>query len=152
MEMNGDKPVTRNELRTELNVTKKDLRDEMVLMRGELRDEMGQMRDGLRSEMGQMRDGLRSEMGQMRGELTAKVDKLAMEFVGMKADMREMKTNMSTKADIERVLSAVTNFAGRAERYDQSETSRSNVMDKHGKLLGNHEERIQLLESEKKPD
>jgi len=171
MEMNGDKPVTRNELKAELNVTKKELRDEMGQMRDGLRSEMGEMRDGLRSEMGEMRDGLRSEMGQMREELRGEMSQMKTELKGdiahldtkvdrlegtvkrLAMDQVNMRAEMATKTDIYRMENTIHGYQDAVLKFiegAQAQESKIHVhwgaINQHETTLKDHEGRIRRLE------
>jgi hypothetical protein len=131
MKMNGDKPVTR-----------KELKEELVLTKGELRAEITQTKDELRAEIGEVRGRV--------DRVDAKVDRIAVKVVGLEVGMGELKTHMatlSTKDDISRLMGRMDDFVGALTAYDRGSVVRGAVLDDHARTLRDHEGRIGRLET-----
>jgi DNA anti-recombination protein RmuC len=131
-----DRPVTRRELREELEwlvknvATKNDLKayatkDDLAALRQELKHGMATMRHELRTELVVMRDELRTDF---RGELVAMRDELRTDFRGELAATRdELRTHFSvtTEAFKEQFSNlydwSLTNVNGLSNRVDTIE-------------------------------
>lgn len=82
----------------------------------------------------------------------AKVDRLAIELVRTRADLAQLweeSKGFATKADIERVLSAIDAFARKGEAYDRKSYSHGDMLQNHEAQLRDHGRRIGALEAQK---
>lgn len=107
-----------------------------------LRKELG---SELRGELKLVRDELRGEIDLARGEsrgafaeLDQKIGRVAVELVRAQADVREIKTVMATKIDIDRVLTAIDAFAGKSQNYDRAATLHGQVLTEGQVALKDH--------------
>ncbi|HEX4048549.1 MAG TPA: hypothetical protein VH309_11970 [Elusimicrobiota bacterium] len=72
---------------------------------------------------------------------------LAIEMTKSQDDIREMKSVMSTKADIDRVMSAISVFAARTEDHSRAIILHGQALTEATVALKDHNRRISALES-----
>ena len=96
---------------------------------------------------------LHAELKTDMKNLDQKIDSVAIELAKNQADVREIKynmaTNMATKADVSRILSAIDTFTAEAQAYRNHGTLRGSAIMAHDSKLENHETRLTLLETTK---
>jgi len=93
----------KTDLRQEMAGMGKDIRQEMAGMGKDIRQEMAGMGKDIRQEMAGMGKDIKQEMDTMNN----KINKLAIDYLDMKEDIKKIKENMATKDDINKILSAV---------------------------------------------
>jgi predicted nucleic acid-binding Zn-ribbon protein len=84
-----------------------------------------------------------------KAELDSAVGRLALEIVKVQSDIRDIKQTiggLSTKADMERIMTAIDSFANKAVSYDNARTLHGHKLTEHSDKLDDHEVRISRLE------
>src|SRR5438270_7185996 len=107
----SDQPVTRSEFqreargtRKEFGVVRKEMRDGFQVVRKEFEDVRKEMRDGFQA---------------VRKEMNGKIDRLALDQVSMREEIRQVKETMATKDDVRRILGAIDEFARKSEVFER---------------------------------
>jgi len=114
------------------------------------RDELKGDITAVRGELAGVRTELKNNVAQLHEEITATRRDLSLEIVRLQADVRDIKASMSTKADIDRVLSAVDAFAGRSRDQENAVLLHGRVLTDVQVSLKDHAHRIAALEA--RPD
>ena len=78
--------------------------------------------------------------------------RLAKEIVATQADVREIKATMATKTDVDRILSAVQAFAGKAQVYDRAAVLHGQALTEAEVMLRDHEKRLRVVEGRGRGD
>jgi hypothetical protein len=84
-------------------------------------------------------------------ELQEMGKRLALEIVKTQSDIRDVKqamSGLSTKADTDRIMTAIDSFANKAMGYDNARTLHGHRLTEHAERLDDHEGRIKKLEGE----
>ncbi len=79
--------------------------------------------------------------------LDKKIDRVAVALVNTQADVREIRHDMATKDDINRVLNAIDAFAKKSENYDKAVTLHGPILTEVQVGLKDHEKRLNIIES-----
>ncbi|MBI5624727.1 MAG: hypothetical protein HY924_13190 [Elusimicrobia bacterium] len=95
------------------------------------------------------RGELRAAVQQLDQKLDASVHRLAKEIVKSQADVAEIKANMATKGDVQRIMSAIESFAGKAQTYDRASAVHGQSLTELQVQVKDHEGRIKNLESDR---
>lgn len=146
---NGDSPATKADLETLRTEFKSDLKDEIRSLRTELKGDMESLRAESKSDREALRAELKGDNQSLKKELKGDIHRLSGAIVELQADMREVKSNMATKADINRIMSAIDSFAKRSEHYDRAQVLHGHALTEVDVTLKDHEKRLAHLESSK---
>ena len=119
-------------------VTKTDL----IQARRELSDELAQVRSTMATK---------HDLKCAVDELNGKISRVAMAVVRTQADVSEIKstmaTSMSTKNDINRVLTAIDSIAGKTQDNNRAAIIHGQALTEDRVQLQNHERRIKSIET-----
>lgn len=88
-----------------------------------------------------------SSVCRLEEKIDSSVDRLAKEIVATQAGMREMRENMSTKSDIDRLISAIDSFAGQAQDSNRGVVLHGRALTETAVTLRDHEKRLSALEA-----
>ena len=89
----------------------------------------------------------KSDLESVRTEIKGDIHRLSGAIVELQADMREVKSTMATKADINRIMSAIDSFAKRSEHDNRAVVLHGQTLTEVEVKLGDHEKRLARLES-----
>jgi hypothetical protein len=164
-----DSPATKADLGSLRTEFKSDLKNEIGALRTELKGEMESLRTEVKSDMQALRTELKGDNQALRAELKGDNQALKTELKGdnqalktelkgdihrlsgaiieLQADMREVKSNMATKADVDRIMSAIDSFAKRSENDNRAMVLHGQTLTEVEVKLGDHEKRLARLES-----
>ena len=99
------------------------------------------------AQLGQRLDQNVARLDQNITRLDQKIDRVAVALVNTQADVREIRNTMSTKDDINRVLTAIDSFAKKAQNYDRVAVLHGRTLVEVEVSLKDHGERLEALES-----
>lgn len=104
--------------------------------------------DSLRRELGTRMGGFDQRMDGLDHKIDRVHKSLAKEIVRVQADLREVKANMATKDDVRKILTAVQDFAGKAEAFGRTATLHGQALTEVSVSLKDHDRRLRTLESQ----
>ena len=107
------------------------------------------LRSELKSDMQELRTEFKSDTQALKTELKGDIHRLSGAIVDLQSDMREVKSSMATKADVNRIMDAIDSFAKRSEHYDRSQVLHGHALTEVEVTLKDHEKRLVHLESSK---
>jgi len=143
--------------RTSPAATKADLDDAIGSLRQatkvDLDDAIGSLRQATKADLddaiGSVRLDLQATKAELKGEIASVREatcRVAKELVATQAGLRELQETASTKADIDRVLSAIDAFAGKARTYDVAVVLHGQALTEVQVGMKDHERRLSTLE------
>ncbi|MBI5209586.1 MAG: hypothetical protein HY927_06380 [Elusimicrobia bacterium] len=147
-------PATRGHLDATAAMLRGELQATAAMLRGEIKSTADTVRGELKSDIKTTTDALRGELKAVETRLDGKIEgvqhRLAKAIVQTQSDIRGIQQTMkglSTKEDIQRILSAIDSFAGKAQSYDRAAVLHGHSLTEVQAQVKDHEGRIKALES-----
>jgi hypothetical protein len=96
-------------------------------------------------------DGLspatQADIARLDSKIDSSFRRLAIEILDVRTEVRDLKSVVATKADIQRFVDAVENFAGKAQSYDAAKVLHGQALTDVQVQVNDHERRIKNLET-----
>jgi len=126
--------------------TKGDLTKLETMLKGDL----AELKTAFKDDLAGLRTEVKGDLAELKTELDGKMKNVYLETIKLQSRVANIEEKMSTKDDINRILSAIDKFAGMADNYKRKDMERGHMlMEQHDKLQ-DHETRLTALETEVK--
>ncbi len=89
---------------------------------------------------------LKSDVANLRTEFKTVTNNLAFKIVDIQDEIREIKSTMATKEDVNRIVSNVDAVLGKYADLERAKIVHGQVLTEHGEKIKSHEVRIKILE------